>query len=118
MTTVSRTLGGHGDVAEAARLRVQAEADRIGYRANVSTPRLKGGVSDAVAVILPTGPGQLEDAFFLLLLSRLPTARCKACNTILSHYLGGGRRLARRRRWGGGRGRGIRGRWGVHGARG
>lgn len=71
VTTVSRALGGHGDVAEATRLRVQAEADRIGYRANVSARRLKGGVSDAVAVILPTGPGQLEDAFFLRLLGTI-----------------------------------------------
>ncbi|MFT8246059.1 substrate-binding domain-containing protein [Roseomonas sp. BN140053] len=71
VTTVSRALGGHDDVAEATRRRVQAEAERIGYRANASARRLRAGVSDAIGVILPTGPGQLEDAFFLRLLGAL-----------------------------------------------
>lgn len=71
VTTVSRALGGHDDVAQATRRRVAAEAERIGYRANATARRLRAGVSDAVGVVLPTGPGQLEDAFFLRLLGAI-----------------------------------------------
>jgi LacI family transcriptional regulator len=71
VTTVSRALGGFDDVAEATRRRVQAEAERIGYRANRSARSLRTGTNDAVGVVLPTGPGQLEDAFFLRLLGAI-----------------------------------------------
>ena len=58
VTTVSRALGGYRDVAEATRQRVEAEAQRIGYRANATARRLQGGRSDAVGVVLPTGSFQ------------------------------------------------------------
>ncbi|UFN47509.1 substrate-binding domain-containing protein [Roseomonas sp. OT10] len=71
VTTVSRALGGYADVSAATRQRVREEAERLGYRANASARRLRAGVSDAIGVILPTGPGQLEDAFFLRLLGSI-----------------------------------------------
>ncbi len=71
ITTVSRALGGYGDVAEETRRRVEEEARRIGYRANSAARRLRGGRSDAVGIVLPTGPGQLGEPFFLRLIGAI-----------------------------------------------
>ena len=65
VTTVSRALGGFDDVAADTRARVLAEAERIGYRPNAAARRLRGGRTDAVGIVLPTGPGRLDDPFFL-----------------------------------------------------
>ncbi len=74
VTTVSRALGGFDDVAPATRARVAAEAARIGYRPNANGRRLRSGRSEAVGVVLPTGPGQFDDPFFLRLLTGLGLA--------------------------------------------
>jgi LacI family transcriptional regulator len=71
VTTVSRALGGFSDVAAATRARVQQEAARIGYRPNQAARRLRSGRSEAVGVVLPAGPGQFDDPFFLRLLSAI-----------------------------------------------
>jgi len=71
VTTASRALGGFSDVSAETRKKVRAEAERIGYRPNPAARRLRGGTSDAVGVVLPTGPGQLDDAFFLRLLGAI-----------------------------------------------
>lgn len=71
ITTVSRALGGFSDVAEATRCRVEAEAQRIGYRANSAARRLRGGRSDAVGIVLPTAPGQLGEPFYLRLIAAI-----------------------------------------------
>jgi LacI family transcriptional regulator len=71
VTTVSRALGGHGDVAEATRAIVVAEAARIGYRPNVTARRLQSGRAEAVGVVLPNRPGQFDDPFFMKLLTGL-----------------------------------------------
>ncbi len=69
ITTVSRALGGFTDVAAATRARVEAEARRIGYQPNHAARRLRSGRSEAVGVVLPAGPGQFDDPFFLRLLA-------------------------------------------------
>jgi len=69
ITTVSRALGGFADVAAATRWRIEAEAERIGYRPNQNARRLRSGRSEAVGVVLPAGPGQFDDPFFLRLLA-------------------------------------------------
>ena len=71
ITTVSRALGGYDDVAEETRRRVEEEAQRIGYRANPIARRLRGGRSDAVGIVLPTGPGQFGEPFFLRLIAAI-----------------------------------------------
>lgn len=71
VTTVSRALAGYGDVAAATRARVAAEARRIGYRPNPIARRLQSGRTDAVGIVLPTGPGQFDDPFFLRLLAAI-----------------------------------------------
>lgn len=71
VTTVSRALAGYGDVAAETRVRVTAEAERIGYHPNPTARRLQSGRTDAVGIVLPTGPGQFDDPFFLRLLAAL-----------------------------------------------
>jgi LacI family transcriptional regulator len=74
VTTVSRGLGGFTDVAATTRKRIEAEAARIGYRPNQNARRLRSGRSEAVGVVLPAGPGQFDDPFFLRLLSAIGPA--------------------------------------------
>ena len=61
ITTVSRALGGHSDVSAITRLRVEAEALRIGYRPHEGARRLRKGRADAVGLILLTGIGRFDD---------------------------------------------------------
>ena len=74
VTTVSRALAGHADVATATRDRVAAEADRRGYRPNPMASRLRRGLSEAIAVVVPAEPGHLTDPFFTELLVGLGEA--------------------------------------------
>lgn len=53
ITTVSRALNGYDDVAAETRQRVQAEADRLGYRPNAMARRLKMGKIDAIGLVCP-----------------------------------------------------------------
>lgn len=95
VTTVSRALGGHDDVAEGTRKRVQAEADRIGYRPNTIARRLRGGRSDAVGIVLPTAPGQLGEPFFLRLIGAMGPRLAEAgLDLIVSSAHGGSEELA------------------------
>jgi LacI family transcriptional regulator len=95
VTTVSRALGGFGDVAEATRKRVEAEAERIGYRPNATARRLRGGRSDAVGIVLPTGPGQFDDPFFLRMIGALgPRLEAAGLDLIVSSARAGADELA------------------------
>jgi LacI family transcriptional regulator len=69
ITTVSRALGGHDDVAEATRRRILEAAARIGYRPNDAARRLRLGRAEAVGIVLPAEAGQFDDPFFLRLLA-------------------------------------------------
>jgi len=53
VTTVSRALGGHSDVAEITRERVRQVADRLGYVPNTAGKALVTGKSGFVALPLP-----------------------------------------------------------------
>lgn len=74
VTTVSRALAGYSDVAEATRQRVRAEAARVGYRPNLLARRLQSGRANTFGIVLPTGPGQFDDPFFMRLLGALGPA--------------------------------------------
>lgn len=65
VTTVSRALNGYDDVAQETRARVEAEAQRRGYRPNTFARRLKMGQIDAVGLVFPTQPAPLSNNVFL-----------------------------------------------------
>ena len=65
VTTVSRALNGYDDVSEETRARVEAEAQRRGYRPNTFARRLKMGKIDAVGLVFPLRPVPLNNSVFL-----------------------------------------------------
>ncbi|WP_437891413.1 LacI family DNA-binding transcriptional regulator [Phytobacter sp. V91] len=65
VTTVSRALNGYDDVSQETRARVQAEADRRGYRPNTFARRLKMGKIDAVGLVFPVHPVPLNNSVFM-----------------------------------------------------
>ena len=56
VTTVSRALNGYDDVSQETRARVEAEAQRRGYRPNTFARRLKMGKSTPLASFSPCVP--------------------------------------------------------------
>jgi LacI family transcriptional regulator len=64
VTTVSRALNGY-DVSQETRARVEAEAQRRGYRPNTFARRLKMGKIDAVGLVFPVRPAPLNNNVFL-----------------------------------------------------
>lgn len=65
VTTVSRALNGYDDVSQETRARVEAEAQRRGYRPNTFARRLKMGTIDAVGLVFPVHPAPLNNNVFL-----------------------------------------------------
>ncbi len=68
ITTVSRALGGHSDVSEATRERIEREAKRIGYVPNEMARRLQKGRADALGIVFPGGPETFDDTYLLMIL--------------------------------------------------
>ncbi|CAH1648956.1 substrate-binding domain-containing protein [Chelatococcus asaccharovorans] len=68
ITTVSRALDGYSDVAAATRERVEQAAKAMGYRPNPAARRLRRGVGETVAFVLPTDPGHFHEPVFSELL--------------------------------------------------
>ncbi|MBS7701158.1 MULTISPECIES: substrate-binding domain-containing protein [unclassified Chelatococcus] len=68
ITTVSRALDGYSDVAAATRERVERAAKEMGYRPNPAARRLRRGVGETVAFVLPTDPGHFHEPVFSELL--------------------------------------------------
>jgi LacI family transcriptional regulator len=69
ISTVSRALSDHPDVSEDTKARVRDMAARIDYVPNALARRLQKGRCDAIALVLPGGPEQFNDPFFLDLIS-------------------------------------------------
>ncbi len=65
VTTVSRALNGYDDVSKETRARVEAEAQRRGYRPNTFARRLKMGKIDAVGLVFPVHPVPLNNSVFM-----------------------------------------------------
>lgn len=65
VTTVSRALNGYDDVSRETRARVEAEAQRRGYRPNTFARRLKMGKIDAVGLVFPVHPVPLNNSVFM-----------------------------------------------------
>lgn len=64
VTTVSRALNGYDDVSQETRKRVEAEAERRGYRPNAAARRLKTGRANAVGWVFPATTFPLSDCRF------------------------------------------------------
>lgn len=71
ITTVSRALNGYDDVAEETRLRIQAEADRLGYRPNMMARRLKMGKIDAIGLVCPSSSLQHSNGMLLEMVTEI-----------------------------------------------
>jgi LacI family transcriptional regulator len=69
VTTVSRALNGHDDVAAETKLLVKQIADALGYSPNLSARRLKMQRAHAVGLILPNDELRFSDPFFSELFS-------------------------------------------------
>ncbi|MEM7119390.1 MAG: LacI family DNA-binding transcriptional regulator [Chloroflexota bacterium] len=69
VTTVSRALNGHSDVAEGTKQAIRHVADTLGYVPNLSARRLKMEKADAIGLILPKENLRFSDPFFSDLLS-------------------------------------------------
>lgn len=65
VTTVSRALNGYDDVSKETRARIEAEAQRLGYRPNTLARRLKMGKIDAVGLVFPIRPAPLSNSVFM-----------------------------------------------------
>lgn len=77
VSTVSRALTGKGALNQGTRERIQALADRHGFRLNVAAQNLRLGRTGAIAVLMPLGHArgqQLSDPFFLTMLGHLADA--------------------------------------------
>lgn len=64
VTTVSRALNGHDDVAEKTRQRIIAAAKELDYAPNLMARRLRKQRTDMVGFILPTIGPRFSDPFF------------------------------------------------------
>jgi LacI family transcriptional regulator len=67
--TVSRALGGHGDISAQTRARVKAAAEKFGYVPATSALQLRTGRANAFGIVLPSGPNPLGDPFYTELVS-------------------------------------------------
>jgi LacI family transcriptional regulator len=64
VTTVSRALNGHDDVAEKTRQRIIAAAKELDYAPNLMARRLRKQRTDMLGFILPTFGPRFSDPFF------------------------------------------------------
>ncbi len=74
ISTVSRALNGYDDVSEATRRRVQAEAERLGYRPNAAGRRLRTGRVEAIGFVLAAPQRSFANFFQLELLAGIDEA--------------------------------------------
>lgn len=63
-TTISRALNGYAEVGEATRIRVHAEAQRLGYSPNAHARRLATGRANAIGHVFPTDRSVTIDPLF------------------------------------------------------
>jgi LacI family transcriptional regulator len=69
VTTVSRALGGHDDVAEKTRRLIVQTAEEMGYRPNITARRLQQQRTDTLGFVIPTSGPRFSDPFFSELLA-------------------------------------------------
>lgn len=84
--TVSRALRGDPRVAEATRQRVQAAAQRLGYRPNLSARTLRAGLTGAVGLFCEPGSWVFYNDYFGRLAAGVAAA-AEAADTAMVVYL-------------------------------
>lgn len=65
VTTVSRALNDHSDVAPATKARIRDVADRLNYHPNAAARTLKINRANALGLVIPLGLHRSYDAFWL-----------------------------------------------------
>jgi LacI family transcriptional regulator len=65
VTTVSRALNDHSDVAPATKARIRAVADRLNYHPNAAARTLKMDRANALGLVVPLGLHRSYDPFWL-----------------------------------------------------
>ena len=65
ITTASRALNGHGDVAEATRAHVRRVAAQLGYHPNHTARSLQGTRTNTIGLVIPQLLHQRLDSFWL-----------------------------------------------------
>lgn len=65
VTTVSRALNGHGDVAESTRARIHEAARALDYHPNVLARGLQGRLTNTIGLVIPLVLHRSYDAFWL-----------------------------------------------------
>lgn len=90
VTQVSRALGGHGDVSEATRRRVEAEAARLGYRPSAAGRALRSGRSGVVAMVVPHGLDPEAGDVLLEIVTGLSRAFARRDRQFVLHVLSEG----------------------------
>lgn len=71
ITTVSRALDNYPDVAPATRERVQLAAREANYRPHSAARRLRRGIGETVAFVMPAQPGHFHEPVFAELLAAI-----------------------------------------------
>lgn len=77
-TTVSRALNGYTDVSEKTRERIVTAAAAAGYRPSPVARRLATGRADAIGIIYPLMIHDLDDPYFLQVVSGMTEALGKS----------------------------------------
>jgi DNA-binding LacI/PurR family transcriptional regulator len=65
VTTVSRALSDHDDVADATKARIREVADRLDYHPNATARSLQNSRSNAIGLVIPPIFHRAHDAFWL-----------------------------------------------------
>lgn len=93
ITTVSRALNNHDDVAPATRERIQAVARRLEYHPNAVARSLQGSRANAVGVVIPRALHRDYDLFWLEFIGGCATACAEARVDLLLSAAGEGDRV-------------------------
>ena len=84
VTTVSRALGGFGDVNEQTRQHIQTIADQLGYQPNHVARQLQGQRTQTIGFIMPMREDFFEDDFFSLMLKGITVGATHAHYDVLT----------------------------------
>lgn len=84
VTTVSRALGGHSDVNEKTRHRIQRIAEELGYVPNQAARNLQSQKANAVALVIPLDEDFSNSFFMELLVSSAKRLASHEYNLLIS----------------------------------